>query len=411
MIYTLYDAGYMAFAPMRWMAEAASTAFRLPFAPISYTDFGRNVAAGADVLGGVLRRRAKPEWSIRPVTVAGEIVPVEEAAVARRPFCVLKRFRAEVARTVPKVLLVAPLSGHHATLLRDTVQSLVRDHEVFVTDWIDARLVPLDQGNFGLDAYIAHVLDFMRLLQPDLHVMAVCQPAPPVLAAVSLLAAGNDPAQPLSMTLMGGPIDCRAAATAATELAERFPLSWFEKNVIATVPAWYPGRLRRVYPGFVQLGAFLAMNPDRHMKAHVDMFHHLVRGDGESAAAQQRFYDEYLAVLDVTAEYYLETVQTVFQEHRLATGRMTWAGHKVDPAAIRRTALMTVEGELDDISAPGQTVAAHALCANLPAERKRHLLQPSVGHFGIFNGRRWRTEIFPQVAAFIADSQRAAVPA
>jgi len=300
------------------------------------------------------------------------------------------------------VLLVAPMSGHHATLLRGTVQDMIdAGLEVFITDWRDARIVPLVYGDFDLGSYVQTVAKFLQHLGPETHVVAVCQPAPAVVAAVSLLAARNDPAQPRSMTLMGGPVDTRAAPTIVTRLAQEHSIHWFERHVIDTVPPWHPGAFRRVYPGFVQLAAFISMNPDRHVEAHRRMFEHLVKGDDDSAAAHRRFYDEYLAVMDVPASYYLETVETFFQKHDLARGRMRVRGELVDPTSIQRTALMTVEGELDDISAPGQTIAAHTMCASIPSSRRAQYLQEGVGHYGIFNGRKWRTEILPRIKSFI----------
>ena len=301
-----------------------------------------------------------------------------------------------------RVLLVAPMSGHHATLLRGTVQDMIdAGLEVFVTDWKDARIVPLLHGDFDLGSYIETIVGFLQHLGPDTHVVAVCQPAPAVVAAVALMAAANDPAQPRSMTLMGGPVDTRAAPTVVTKLAAQHPIDWFERHVVATVPAWHPGAFRRVYPGFLQLAAFISMNPDRHMEAHKRMFAHLVKGDDDSAAAHRRFYDEYLSVMDVPASYYLQTVETFFQKHDLARGVMTVRGEAVLPSAIERTALMTVEGELDDISAPGQTIAAQVMCSGIPSERRMQYLQPGVGHYGIFNGRKWRGEILPRIKGFI----------
>jgi poly(3-hydroxybutyrate) depolymerase len=322
--------------------------------------------------------------------------------VSRLPFCELARFRREGASPDdPKVLLAAPMSGHHATLLRGTVEALVADHDVYVTDWIDARGVAVEDGAFGIEDYIGYLLKFLRKLGPDLHVIAVCQPAPLVLSAVALLAAARDTAQPRTMTLMGGPVDPAAAPTRVTELADTRSLAWFEKSVLTRVPAYYPGAGRRVYPGFLQLGGFISMNASRHFDAHLKMFRHLVQGDGDSADAHRRFYDEYLAVMDVPAEYYLETIDRVFQRRLLPAGEMTWRGLPVEPSAIERTALLTVEGELDDISAPGQTLAAHALCDGLASGQKHDLLQKGVGHYGIFNGRRWREGIKPAIGDFI----------
>jgi len=347
----------------------------------------------------VLRPRGKPAWNIK--IRRGSVEPLAEEVILDRPFVRLLRFQ-KPGTAGPRVLLVAPMSGHHATLLRGTVQDMVdAGLEVFVTDWRDARIVPLLYGDFDLGSYVETVIKFLQHLGPETHVVAVCQPAPAVVAAVSLLAARNDPAQPRSMTLMGGPVDTRAAPTVVTRLAEQHSIGWFERNVVHTVPPWHAGAFRRVYPGFLQLAAFISMNPDRHVEAHRRMFNHLVKGDDDSAAAHRRFYDEYLAVMDVPASYYLETVETFFQKHELPQGRMRVRGERVEPAAIERTALMTVEGELDDISAPGQTIAAHTMCASIPLSRRAQYLQEGVGHYGIFNGRKWRTEILPRIKAFV----------
>jgi poly(3-hydroxybutyrate) depolymerase len=389
---------------MRLIAEATQTAFQNPLVPASYTQFGRAVAAGAELLERTTRRFDKPEFGLSTTIVDGTPAVVSEVTVVAKPFCNLIRFERSVRRDDdPKVLLVAPMSGHHATLLRGTVEALLPEHDVYVTDWVDARKVPLARGGFGLDDYIDYVMSFLHHLGPEANVIAVCQPAVPVLAAVSLMAQSGDPDQPRSMVLMGGPIDTTAAPTVVTRLAETRPLSWFENNVISTVPIYYPGGLRQVYPGFVQLTGFMSMNLDRHVGEHLRLFQHLVRGDGESAEQHRKFYDEYLSVMDLPAEFYLETVGTVFLEHALPKGTLRWRGHLVEPQAIRRTALMTVEGELDDISAPGQTRAAHRLCSGLKAEQRVDYLQQGVGHYGIFNGRRWREKIMPRVRSFIRD--------
>jgi poly(3-hydroxybutyrate) depolymerase len=350
--------------------------------------------ASADVFSAMTKRRGKPAWNL-PATIE---------TIDRRPFGDLIRFVTGRPLGAPRVLLVAPMSGHYATLLRGTVEGLMAEHDVYVTDWADARDVPVSAGRFDLDDYVAYVMDYLRILGPGAHAIAVCQPAPAVLAAVALLAADGDAAQPRSMTLMGGPVDIRAAATAPTQLAASKPLDWFDTTLTTRVPEWYAGAGRRVYPGFLQLGAFMAMNPDRHVDAHWKIFTHLVQGDGDSADKQRAFYDEYLSVMDIPAEFYLQTIDEVFQRATLATGTMTWRGRAVDPSAVRTTALLTVEGELDDISAPGQTIAAHALCSGIPAARQENYVQPGVGHYGIFSGTKWRGEILPRVASFIARS-------
>jgi poly(3-hydroxybutyrate) depolymerase len=379
--------------PARWSAATAQAIFGNPFNPFAYTLPGRIISASADVFAGMAWKRTKPAWNL-PATIE---------VVDERPFGRLIRFVSAGRTDRPRILLVAPMSGHYATLLRGTVEALIADHDVYVTDWCDARDVPLDAGRFDYHDYIGYVRDYICTLGPALHVIAVCQPAPAVLSAVALLAAEDHPAQPQTMTLMGGPVDVRAASTAPTKLAAEHSLTWFECELTMRIPQWYRGAGRSVYPGFLQIGAFMSMHPDRHVDAHWKIFNHLVRGDGESAAKQRAFYDEYLSVMDITAEFYLQTIDEVFQRASLASGTMTWRGRAVDPAAIRRTALLTVEGELDDISAPGQTLAAHALCSGIPAERKTNLLQPGAGHYGIFSGARWRTEIAPRVAAFITE--------
>ncbi len=400
MLYTLHDASAAALLPARMWAQAASGMLRNTcLLPPHLASTARAGAAWADVAEGVLRPRGKPAWDVRMARGAAE--RMTEEVVLSRPFVRLVRFRRPDAAG-PRVLLVAPMSGHHATLLRGTVQDMAdRGMDVYVTDWRDARIVPLLHGDFDLDSYIETVICFLQHLGPDTHVVAVCQPAPAVVAAVSLMAARGDPAQPRSMTLMGGPVDTEASPTAVTKLAQQHPIHWFERHVISTVPPWHLGAFRRVYPGFLQLFAFMAMNPDRHIEAHRRMFDHLVQGDEDSASAHRRFYDEYLSVMDVPASYYLQTVATFFQRHDLARGVMRVRGERVDPAAIERTALLTVEGELDDISAPGQTIAAHRIVASLPPERRGQYLQPGVGHYGIFNGRKWRSEILPRIEAFI----------
>jgi poly(3-hydroxybutyrate) depolymerase len=404
MLYHLYDLQHAMMSPSRVVAETLQHLFSHPLLPISYTRFGRAIAAGSEIYERVTRRYGKPVFGIDSTVIDGEPVAVEIETAARRPFCNLLHFRRDTTRDDPKVLLVAPLSGHYATLLRGTVQGLLPQHDVYITDWINACEVPAERGDFDLDDYIEYVIGFLRLLGPDVHVIAVCQPSVPVLAAVSLMSDGGDAAVPRSMTLMGGPIDTRVNPTQVNMLAANRSIEWFEHSVVTTVPATYPGAMRRVYPGFLQLTGFMTMNLDRHFGSTVRHFQHLVRGDGEGAAGHRRFYDEYLSVMDLTAEFYLQTVKTAFQDHALPTCTMRSRGRKIDPSAIRKTALMTVEGELDDISGVGQTYAAHGLCANLPAKKRKHLMQKGVGHFGIFNGKRWRGDILPQVSLFIREN-------
>ena len=399
MLYAMYDATAAAMYPARMWARSASTLLRGQAGPDYMTWPARAAVAWADVADDVLRPRGKPEWNVKQSRESEE--PLAEEVVLDLPFVRLVRF-VSTGSANRRALLVAPMSGHHATLLRGTVQDMIDTGlEVFVTDWKDARTVPLLHGDFDLGSYIETITHFMQHLGPDTHVVAVCQPAPALVAAVSLMAANNDPAQPRSMTLMGGPVNVRAAPTVVTKLAEKNTIDWFERHVVATVPAWHPGAFRRVYPGFLQLAAFISMNPDRHMVAHRKMFAHLVRGDDDSAAAHRRFYDEYLAVMDVPASYYLQTVETFFQKHDLARGTMKVRGVPVNTAAIERTALLTVEGELDDISAPGQTIAAHTMCSGIPQDRRGQHLQMGVGHYGIFNGRKWRSDILPAIKTFM----------
>jgi poly(3-hydroxybutyrate) depolymerase len=402
MLYQLHEMHHAAMAPMRLGAEAGRDLFRNPFNPLAYTPYGRALAATCDIVEQTTRRRGKPDFGLEHTTIGAEKVPVHEEIVDAKSFCRLVHFvREGVAPGDPVVLIVAPLSGHYATLLRGTVAGLLPDHEVYITDWLNARAVPLAEGYFDLDDYIDYVMGYLRLLGPGCHVMAVCQPSVPVLAAAALMAEDGDAAVPRSMVLMGGPVDTRVNPTEVNRLAEKRSLAWFEGSAISRVPPRYPGFMRRVYPGFVQLSGFMSMNLDRHVDAHVRLFNHLIEGDGEGAAAHRRFYDEYTAVMDLPAEYFLQTVETVFQRHALPQGTMTWRGRAIEPAAIEKTALMTVEGELDDISGLGQTRAAHALCSALPATMKRHHEQKGVGHYGIFNGRKWRRAIAPKVRDFI----------
>ena len=389
--YSSYENSQLAASPLRWSAQTTRTLLANPFNPWHYTAIGRAFAAAATVTEGLLQPHGHPDWNL----------DAEMTVVTERPFCRLLRFSSGAGGARPRVLLVAPLSGHFATLLRPTVAALVADHDVYVTDWCNARDVPLSAGTFGLDEYVDYLIEDMHALGPDAHAIAVCQPCPPMLAAIAVMAANGDPAQPRSMTLMGGPVDTRVAPTVPTELAVSRPLSWFADELITTVPARYAGAGRRVYPGFVQIGAFLSMNPNRHIDAHVGMYNDLVRGNTASAHRRQAFYDEYLAVMDVTADYFLQTVDAVFQRHTLPLGTWSHHGEPVDLRAISRTALLTVEGELDDISAVGQTAAAHALTPNIPAGRHESHIEPGVGHYGIFSGSHWRANVAPVIADFI----------
>lgn len=401
MLYDMHEMQHAALAPMRFAAGALQHFYTNPWVPAAYTQFGRTVAAGCELLERTTRQYAKPAFGLSSTTVDGETVAVHERVVLRSDFCNLLHFARDCRRPDPRVLLVAPLSGHHATLLRGTVEALLPEHDVYITDWQNARDIPQRRGPFGLEDYVALTLQLLHALGPNTHVIAVCQPSVAVLAAVSVMAAEGDPCQPASIVLMGGPIDTRVNPTAVNELATTRPLSWFADNVIHTVPLNYAGRGRPVYPGFIQLTGFMSMNLDRHVDAHLQLFHSLVQGDGQTAEQKRRFYDEYLSVMDLPAEFYLETIQQVFQEHALPRGNMMWRGRPVDPGRIQRTALMTVEGEKDDITGPGQCLAAHDLCVGLPASMRRHHLEPKVGHYGIFHGKRWREEICPNVSDFI----------
>ena len=401
-MYSSYHLGRAMAAPLNSWAGVLRALWSHPAFPAAATPFGRAVAGASELLERVTRRYPKPPFGLSETRIGGRSVALREVPWVRTPFCDLIRFERDASRRDPKVLVVAPLSGHHASLLRDTVARLAPDHDLHVTDWVDARLVPVSAGPFDLDDYVELLQRFIRAIGSDVHVIAVCQPSVPVLAAVSLMAEARDPATPLTMTLMAGPIDTRVNPTQVDRLATSRPLSWFEMAAVHLVPASEPGFLRRVYPGFLQLTAFVSMNPGRHADAHRQLYRDLLAGDEESAEAHRRFYDDYLAVMDVPAEYYLQTVASVFQRHDLARGQMSWRGkHLVRPDAIRRTALMTVEGEKDDITGVGQTSAAHALCTALPEKRKSQYVQPGAGHYGVFSGRRWREEIAPRVASFI----------
>lgn len=409
--YHLYELNHAAMAPYRAVADMMRLYFQNPLNPWTHTSFGRQIAAGCEVLERTTRRYGKPEFGLKETTVGGVRVPVRENVVWSRPFCDLIRFERGVTshRNDPKVLIVAPMSGHYATLLRGTVDALMPNADVYITDWIDARMVPIQEGKFDLDDYIDYIISMLHFLGPDAHVLGVCQPSVPVLAAVAVMEDREDPYVPSTMTLMGGPIDTRVEPTAVNDLAVSKGLDWFKNNVVMKVPFPHAGFMRDVYPGFLQLSGFMSMNLDRHMTAHREFFQHLVEGDGDSAEKHREFYDEYLAVMDLTAEFYLQTVETVFITHALPEGTMEHNGRIVDCTKIRRTALLTVEGEKDDITGRGQTRAAHDLCTSLPDDMKAHYEQPNVGHYGVFNGSRWRSEIAPRVMDFIR-SNRAGMP-
>jgi len=399
MLYDAYQAQCDALAPWRLFAEAAGT--MLDQLWMGRHPAVRNASAALNLFSRTHITHEHPPFGIEAVTVAGAALPVGEEVVLATPFCRLLHFRKEGAPEQPKLLIVAPLSGHFSTLLRGTVATALQDHDVYLTDWVNARVVPLSEGSFGLDDAVELIVRLQQHLGPGGHVMAVCQPAVPVLAAVSLMAAAGDPATPVSMVLMGGPIDPTANPTEVNRFAHAHSLRWFERTVITNVPARYGGAFRRVYPGFLQLAGFISMNLDRHVSAHWKMFRQLAEGDFEGMAAARAFYDEYSAVMDLPAEFYLQTIDRVFQRHDLAHGTFEVRGDRIDPGAIRHTALLTVEGERDDICAVGQTVAAHDLCRNIPPALHQHHLQPRVGHYGVFNGRRWESEIYPRVRDFI----------
>ncbi|HUU66915.1 MAG TPA: polyhydroxyalkanoate depolymerase [Methyloceanibacter sp.] len=410
MLYHLYEFNQAALRPARAAADAYRLLFRNPLNPASHTAIGRGAAAVLELFERSTRRYRKPTWDIDEVEVNGRNVAVRERTVITKPFCNLVHFERDLGaagkRNDPKVLVVAPMAGHFATLLRGTVRDLLPEHDVYVTEWQDARFVPRDAGPFDLDVYIDYVIEFLRFFDGDVHVMAVCQPTVPVFAAVSLMEAQKDRAVPRSMILMAGPIDARESPTEVNRFAAGKPLSWFRRNVITQVPWPYPGMMRMVYPGFLQLSGFMGMNLDRHLNAHRDLFHNLIRGDGDSATKHREFYDEFLAVMDLTAEYYLQTIETVFLDHKLPRGQMLHHGVAVDPGKVQRVALMTVEGEKDDISGIGQTKAAQLLCKNLPDTMRAHHMQPDVGHYGVFNGKRFRSEILPKIRDFIRTHQR-----
>jgi poly(3-hydroxybutyrate) depolymerase len=398
------------------MARVSNHVLTSPFNPFAASYPARATAAACEMFFNATRRYGKPDFGIHETEVMGETVPVVEDVVLSRPFCDLVRFRRispiVAARNDPKVLIVAPMSGHFATLLRGTVEAMLPEHDVYITDWTDARGVPLAQGTFGLADYVDYLIEFCRHLAERGErpaVMAVCQPGVPVLVAASLMAEASDPARPASMILMGSPIDTRINQTEPNRLAQSRPLSWFEKNVIVTVPWPNQGFLRRVYPGFLQLSGFMSMNLDRHIDAHFDHFQHLVEGDGDSVAGHRAFYDEYLAVMDLTAEFYLDTVEAVFQRHLIPTGQYRHRGHLIRPEAIRDIGLMTIEGEKDDITGRGQTRAAQDLCTGLSERSKFHYVQPRVGHYGVFNGTRFRNHIQPKMRDFIR-AERSMVP-
>ena len=405
MLYQMHEMNRTLLSPLIQWAEASSKLFTNPVSPFAHTPFAQRIAAGYELMFRLGKDYEKPTFGITSVDIDGQRVSVIEEVELEKPFCKLLHFRKESRNSKqtkqPKILLVAPLSGHHATLLRDTVNTLLPEHDVYITDWTDARMVALEHGAFHLHDYVYYVQDFIRHLGPNLNVISVCQPTVPVLAAISLMASNKEPNLPKTMVMMGGPIDPRKTPTQVNDLATNKPFSWFENNVIYSVPPNYPGYGRRVYPGFLQHAGFVAMNPKRHAQSHWEFYLHLREGDNESAEEHRKFYDEYNAVLDMPAEYYLETIKTVFQDHALPLGTWEVEGQLVRPQDIKDVALLTIEGELDDISGLGQTRAAHELCVHIPKEMKQHFTAPKCGHYGIFSGRRWREVIAPKIGEFI----------
>jgi poly(3-hydroxybutyrate) depolymerase len=414
MLYQLYETHRALLSPFSEFASASAKLYSHPLSPFTHTPLAHRISAGLDLMHRLSKEYEKPQFGITSVNVGGVDVAVQEQVAIEKPFCRLLRFKrftddqAVLAqlKEQPTVLVVAPLSGHHATLLRETVKMLLIDHKVYITDWTDARMVPTEAGPFHLDDYIYYVQEFIRHIGPEVNVISVCQPTVPVLAAISLMASAGE-FTPRTMTMMGGPIDARKSPTAVNNLAMNKSYEWFENNVIYRVPVNYPGNGRRVYPGFLQHSGFIAMNPDRHLKSHYDYFMDLMRGEDESAEFHRAFYDEYNAVLDMPAEYYLDTIKTIFQDFALVNGTWDVGGNLVRPQDITTSALLTIEGELDDISGAGQTKAAHELCTGIPKARQFHYDVIGAGHYGIFSGRRWREKVYPELRDFIAQHQAA----
>jgi poly(3-hydroxybutyrate) depolymerase len=400
-IYSLYEMGYAALTPVRLWAEATRDIFQNPMSPVSFTPIGRSMAAAADMTFRLTRRFEQPAFGIKEILIDGKPHQVREQDMQDKPFCRLKHFVVKGAPERPKLLVAAPLSGHFSTLLRGTVEALLPYHDVYITDWKNARNVPLVRGYFDLDECIQYYIDYIKFLGPDVDVMGVCQPSVPVIAAVAALSQTEPKLAPRSMTLIGGPIDTRINPTEVNKLSMKKPLSWFKRYAISTVPPSFAGAYRQVYPGFLQLTGFMSMNLDRHIDSYMQYYKHLVQGDGESAETHRKFYDEYLAVMDLPAEFYIQTVDRVFQRHLLPKGEFVWKDLTLDLGKITKTALLCIEGELDDISATGQTKAALDLCKGLKSSQKKYHLQMNVGHYGLFNGRRWREHVRPLLTNFV----------
>ncbi|MEQ9560143.1 MAG: polyhydroxyalkanoate depolymerase [Rhodospirillales bacterium] len=408
MLYYLHEMQRLAMAPSRAVADALKFAANNPMNAFSHTPVGKAMGSAAEIYSRMTNKYGKPDWGIDHTTIDGKTVPVEIEVMIHRTYCDLVHFKRKTNRNDPKVLIAAPLSGHFATLLRGTVEAMLPDHDVYITDWLDCRNIPVMSDLFNLNDYIDYIIDFLHFLGPNSHVIAVCQPSVPVMAAVSVMSGWQDICAPATMTLMGGPVDTRVGKTAVNKLAKENDRKWFEQHVITTVPPPYPGAFRRVLPGFVQLSNFISMNLERHMLSMNELFDHLVEGDDEAADKKSAFYEEYLAVMDLPAEYFLQTLEVVFQEHALPKGEMMFRWQNVDPGKITETAILCVEGELDDISGVGQTKAALDITPNLDKSKKKYHLEKGVGHYGVFNGRKWRENIAPTVKAFMREHAKTA---
>lgn len=400
-LYSLKEMQNAGLAPLRMMAHATKHMFSNPLHPLAYTDLGRHMAAGAELVERITQSYPKPEFGLKHTVIDGKTVEVWEEVVVEKAFCQLRRFKRQGKLKQPKLLIVAPMSGHHATLLRGTVEAMLPHHDVYITDWLDARNVPLFKGEFDLNTYIDYVIEFIQFLGPNAHTMAVCQPSVPLMAAVALMNDNKDPCAPKTMTLMGGPVDTRKAPTKVNQFSQEHPMEWFESNVITRVPLNYGGFMRRVYPGFLQLAGFMSMNFERHVESHMTLFKDITKGDGEGADQHRKFYNEYLSVADLPAEFYLQTIEEVFHKHSLPKGELFHNGQRVRPEAITKTAILAIEGELDDISGVGQTKAALHITTKLPEAKKKYHFAKGVGHYGIFNGRKYRETIRPEITAWI----------
>ncbi len=400
-LYSLKEMSNASMTPLRMMANATKQMFSNPMSPLAYTGLGRHMAAGAELVERITQSYPKPEFGLTHTVVEGKTVEVWDEVVLEKPFCQLRRFTRQGKFNQPKLLIVAPMSGHHSTLLRGTVEAMLPHHDVYITDWTDAKNVPLFKGDFDLSTYIDYVIEFTQFLGPDVHTLGVCQPSVPLMAAVALMNDAKDPCAPKTMTLMGGPVDTRKAPTKVNLFSQEHPMEWFESNVITRVPLNYGGFMRRVYPGFLQLAGFMSMNFERHVESHVELFKDITKGDGDGAAQHRKFYNEYLSVADLPAEFYLQTIEEVFHKHSLPKGELFHHDVRVRPEAITKTAILAIEGELDDISGVGQTKAALDISKNLADAKKKYHLQKGVGHYGIFNGRKYREQIRPVITDWI----------